>query len=266
MQNKRLLSGIIGIPLVYLIVWYLPKGYFAILLAAAAGFGMYEFYRLAEQRGMKPLTPLGIGLGVLMVIDVFRPLIPGLGFGYLIAPILIVIMTARLFSARPVEGAVEDIAVTLLGVIYVAVLFGYQAGIRMLKDGKEWLVFLYVVIWAADTAAYYIGTAYGRHRLYEKISPKKSVEGLGAAVGGGVLAALLCTLLFMPKIRPMEAAALGAMLSLTGVLGDLAESLIKRSVGVKDSGDLIPGHGGILDRMDSMLFAAPALFYYIAAR
>ncbi len=265
-MNKRLLTGVIGIPIIYVILWYLPKEYLWLLILTAAGLGMHELYRMAEQKGVRPQKTLGIVLGLLLVINFFKPLFPDLKFEFLVTLFLVVVMLARLFSARPVDGALEDISVTLLGIFYVAMLFGFQSRIRMLNDGKQWLVFMYIVIWASDTAAYYIGTAFGRHRLYEKISPKKSVEGLAAAVAGAVLASLACRLWFMPTMPAMEAATLGAILSCVGVLGDLAESLIKRGVGVKDSGGLIPGHGGVLDRMDSMLFAAPVLFYYLAIR
>lgn len=266
MRNKRLITAIIGIPLIYIVVWHLPTGYFAILLAAAAGLGLYELFRMATLRNIRAVMVPGIILGVLMVLNFFQPLLPDLGFGFLVTASLLIIMIVRLFSKRPVESALEDIAVTMFGILYVSMLFGFQGAIRMGQDGKYWLVFMYLVVWTSDTAAYYIGTAFGRHRLYEKVSPKKSVEGLIAAIAGAVSAALLCRAVFMPKMGLWEAAALGVILSCVGVVGDLAESLIKRGVGVKDSGSLIPGHGGILDRMDAMLFAAPVMFYYLAVR
>jgi len=128
------------------------------------------------------------------------------------------------------------------------------------------LVFLYLVIWASDTGAFYIGTAFGRRRLYAKISPKKSIEGLAGGMLAASVIAMLCKVWLVPSAGFFEAAALGAFLAAFGTVGDLVESLIKRSAGVKDSGTLIPGHGGILDRMDSMLFAAPVLFYYLRMR
>jgi phosphatidate cytidylyltransferase len=145
-------------------------------------------------------------------------------------------------------------------------LFGFQAALRAGDHGKQWIVFLYLVIWASDTGAYYIGSSLGKHKLYPKISPKKSVEGLigGMLAAAGV--ALLCRAWFLPAVGVLEAAVLGLVLAVAGTLGDLVESLFKRSVGVKDSGNLIPGHGGILDRMDSMLFAAPVLYYYLGMR
>ena len=122
------------------------------------------------------------------------------------------------------------------------------------------------MIWASDTGAYYAGTNLGKHKLYPKISPQKSVEGLIGAVLAAVAVAHLCRVWFLPVLTVKEATLLGFILVLAGTLGDFVESLLKRSAGVKDSGTIIPGHGGVLDRMDSMLFAAPVLFYYLGIR
>jgi phosphatidate cytidylyltransferase len=165
-----------------------------------------------------------------------------------------------------VEGALEDVSATLLGVVYVALLFSFQIGVRLAPDGKQWLVFLYFVIWATDIGAYSIGIPFGKHRLYEKISPKKSIEGFLGALAGAALMALVCRAWFMPAVGMSEVVLIALALAVVGTVGDLAESLLKRAAGVKDSGSIIPGHGGILDRMDSMLFAAPVLYYYLSIR
>lgn len=266
MDMKRILTGAALIPVLYLVVWHLPPAYFILLIMAAAAVGMHEFYRLAQHRGAKPLVVPGISIGVLLVFNFAQPLLPDLGIGFFLTASIFLVLIGRLFSPRPVEGAGADIAMTVLGIFYVALLFGYQAAIRMVDDGKLWIVFLYLVIWASDTAAYYIGSAFGKHRLYEKISPKKSLEGLAAGLIAAPGAAVLCRAWFLPEAGLLEAALLGLTLAAVGVVGDLVESLFKRSAGVKDSGALIPGHGGVLDRMDSVLFAAPVLFYYLMLR
>ena len=175
-------------------------------------------------------------------------------------------MITRLFSSRPVDGAIEDVAITFLGVFYVAMLFAFQVAIRTGDNGRQWLVFLYFIIWASDIGAYSIGIPFGKHRLYEKVSPKKSIEGLLGALAASAAMALLCRVWFIPQIGIGEAIAIALLLAVVGTIGDLVESLFKRAAGVKDSGDFIPGHGGILDRMDSMLFAAPVLYYYLRMR
>jgi phosphatidate cytidylyltransferase len=264
MLHKRVISGLLFLPIFYLVAWELPPVYFMSLVLAAAAVGQYEFYRMAQVRGSHPNSVLGIALGALMVLEFYHPLFPEMGSFFLVVASAGLIMVARIFSPRPVEGAIEDAAATFLGVCYVAMLFAYQVGILLSgEDGKQWLVFLYLIIWASDIGAYSIGIPFGKHRLYAKISPKKSVEGLLGALLAAAAMALLCRVWFMPSLGIGEAITISIVLAVVGTFGDFVESLFKRAAGVKDSGKIIPGHGGILDRMDSMLFAAPVLYYYL---
>jgi phosphatidate cytidylyltransferase len=266
MLFKRVISGLLFLPVFYLVTWVLPPVYFAALVLAAVAVGQYEFYRMAQAQGSHPLQVPGIAVGALMVLEFYHPLVPALGTFLPVAASVLLIMIARLFLPRPVDGAIEDVASTFLGVFYVAMLFAYQVGVRTGEDGKQWLVFLYFIIWASDIGAYSIGIPFGKRRLYEKVSPKKSIEGLLGALVASAAMALLCRVWFMPPIGAGEAVAIALMLAVVGTVGDLVESLFKRAAGVKDSGTIIPGHGGILDRMDSMLFAAPVLYYYLRMR
>jgi phosphatidate cytidylyltransferase len=262
----RIITGLLFLPIFYLVAWKLSPAYFTALVMVAAAAGQYEFYRMARARGSDPNATLGIVLGVLVVLEFYQPPFPGTGRYFTIAACVLAIMVGRLFSRRPVEGALEDVASTFLGVFYVALLFAFQVAIRVGTYGKQWLVFLYFVIWASDIGAYSIGIPFGKHRLYEKVSPKKSIEGLIGALAAAAGMAALCRLWFMPPVSRGEAVALGLVLAAVGTIGDLAESLYKRAAGVKDSGGIIPGHGGMLDRMDSMLFAAPVLYFYLGMR
>ena len=265
MLYKRVISGLLFLPIFYLVTWRLSPLYFTALVLIAVAAGQYEFYRMARARGINPGAVLGSVMGALVVLESYHPLLFGTGKIYFTAGLLL-IMIVRLFSPRPVEGAVEDISATFMGIFYVAILFSFQIAIRMGTNGRQWLVFLYFVIWASDIGAYSIGIPFGKHRLYEKVSPKKSIEGLIGALTASAGMALLCRIWFMPPLGLWEAVMLGLALASVGTLGDLTESLLKRAAGVKDSGNLIPGHGGILDRMDSMMFAAPVLFYYLGMR
>ncbi len=267
MLYKRVISGLLFLPIFYLFAWNLPPVYFTALVMAAVAVGQYEFYRMAQARGSHPLIVLGLVLGALIVLGFHHPLLPVMGgSSFPVAAGMLLIMIARLFSSRPVDSALEDVAATFLGVFYVAMLFAFQVAIRTGDDGKQWLVFLYFIIWASDIGAYSVGIPFGKHRLYEKISPKKSIEGLLGALVASSAMALLCRVWFMPPIGAGEAIVIALMLGAVGTIGDLTESLFKRSAGAKDSGNFIPGHGGILDRMDSMLFAAPVLYYYLRMR
>jgi phosphatidate cytidylyltransferase len=267
MLYKRVISGLLFLPVFYLVTWELPPVYFAALVAITVIVGQYEFYRMVRAHGAHPQAYLGIMLGALLVLVSYHPLFPNAEKFFMAASVML-IMVVRLFSRRPVEGAIEDTAHTLIGVFYVAVLFTFQIMVRMGQDGKQWLVFLYFVIWASDIGAYAVGIPFGKHRLYEKVSPKKSIEGLVGALVASVGMALLCRIWFMEKISfgMAEAVGIALLLAATGTIGDLVESLFKRASGVKDSGGIIPGHGGILDRMDSMLFAAPIMYYYLQMR
>lgn len=265
MLYKRVISGLLFLPVFYLVTWKLDPVYFAALVLVAALLGQQELYRMAKSRGVAPLEVLGVLLGALVVVSSYHPL-PSLTGHSLFAAVGLLILTVRLFSPRPVDGALEDIAVTFLGVVYVALLFSFQIAVRLGVDGKQWLVFLFLVIWATDIGAYSVGIPFGKHRLYEKISPKKSIEGFLGALAGAAAMALICRVWFMPAVGKAEAVLVALLLALAGTVGDLAESLLKRACGVKDSGSIIPGHGGILDRMDSMLFAAPVLYYYLSIR
>lgn len=265
MLYQRVITGLLFLPVFYLIAWKLPPAYLTGFVVIAAAIGQYEFYRMAQGKGLRPLMAAGIALGAVLIIGGFYHQ-PGSDHGrhlFYATVCLLLVMTGRLFSAEPVDKAFEDIAATLLGILYVALLFGFQVGIRLGADGKQWLVFLYFVIWATDIGAYSIGVPFGKRRLFPRISPKKSIEGLlgGFAAAAGM--AFLCRAWFMPPMSAGEAAALGLLIAGVGTIGDLVESMLKRSAGVKDSGVIVPGHGGVLDRMDSMLFAAPVLYYYL---
>ncbi|HTG01938.1 MAG TPA: phosphatidate cytidylyltransferase [Nitrospirota bacterium] len=266
MLYQRVITGLLFLPVFYLFAWKLPPSYFTALVIIAAAAGQHEFYRMAAARGARPLQIPGIACGALLILDAYRPLLPELGPLFIITMAVLLIMVVRLFSPRPVEGALEDVASTALGMLYVAVLFAFLVAIRLSADGRQWLVFLFFTIWASDIGAYSIGIPFGRHRLYEKISPKKSIEGLGGAVFAAAGMALICRIWFMPPVSAAEVVCVAVVLALVGTVGDLTESMFKRAAKIKDSGVIIPGHGGMLDRMDSMLFAAPVLYYYIRMR
>jgi phosphatidate cytidylyltransferase len=168
-----------------------------------------------------------------------------------------------LASRQDLRRAVMQSAVLVTGVLYIGLTLGCLLLTRALPEGEFLVFFVVLVTWAGDTGAYISGKTMGRHPLAPVISPKKTVEGL---IGGVVLAlvvAALSRLWFLPAVSLLDAVVLAALLTLAGLLGDLAESAIKRSVNQKDSGRLIPGHGGMLDRLDSLLFTAPCFYYYV---
>jgi len=150
-----------------------------------------------------------------------------------------------------------------LGLIYVALLMGHLVPLRVLDDGRQWIFLTLVIVMCCDTSAYIVGSRVGKHKLYPLISPNKSIEGAIGGVFGAVLGALISKLLFFSAIGFWPVIVVGLLLGIVGQIGDLFESMLKRACEVKDSGSMIPGHGGMLDRLDSLLFAFP-LVYYVA--
>lgn len=262
LDPRRLLSAAVFLPLFYLLVRYGPPLGFFVLVWAVTLLALGEFYRLHFNRQAASFGMwLGPGLATLLLISLQWPAQAPR------EPVLVLtlaaILISRLFSADALKQGLVDAAVLLFGIMYVGLLLGHLLLTRAMPNG-EWLVFyLVLVTWAGDTGAYYAGMTMGKRKLAPHISPNKTVEGLFGGLGLAVAAALAGRVWFVPAFSLPDCLALGLLLGLTGVAGDLAESALKRSVGVKDSGALIPGHGGMLDRLDSMLFTAPAFYYYL---
>jgi phosphatidate cytidylyltransferase len=266
------MTAAVGIPLFFLLVQYLSPAWFCAFMVICAAVGQWEFYRMFKNSGYNPQTAVGLFLGTLVIIGFYIGSTSSGRIVYVFSPDVLIAfafaaaLVFRLFSRRDTNGAMADVALTFTGVVYVAWLVAYVVLLRSWNlagiDGRDLIFFLMFVTWATDTGAYYIGSYFGRHKLYPKISPKKSIEG---AIGGLVFAvgmAVACTYWFYHELPILDAIALGLILGIIGQVGDLAESMIKRSARVKDSGGVIPGHGGVLDRMDSILLNAPALYYY----
>lgn len=226
----------------------------AVLLAAV------ELFRLAEGRGIRPQRVLGLGGAVLMAATFLEE---GPDLEQVLAGCVAAAVLTALWSRRPLPEALPSIATTLFGIVFVGLLLGYQVGLRTFGEGGARLVlFLWWVVWSSDAVAYGVGTAVGRTPLAPRISPRKTVEGTLAGLVMATIAAWIGGRWLFPPLSGLEAGVIGAFLGIFGLLGDLCESLLKRGSQVKDSGGWLPGHGGVLDRADSLLFTAPGLFYY----
>lgn len=164
---------------------------------------------------------------------------------------------------RPTIHIVNAMGKGILGTLYISLLTSHFLLIRKLSFGKEWVLFVLATIFVGDTGAYYMGRAFGRHKLTPSISPQKTIEGAIGGLLANLVAGMTIRSLILPHVRLWDILILSIFVGIMGQLGDLCESMIKRAVDLKDSGKLLPGHGGILDRMDSLLFAAPITYYYI---
>ncbi len=229
------------------------------LLAIFSFIGMYEFYRMAlPERTIEGWLAAFCGT-LLIFLPLFndcRLALAALTFLFLGFALLF------LFRIRDISTAARDISYATLAFLYIPLLLMHLVLLRQLSHGVEWLLVIMLIVMTNDSAAYYTGSAFGKNRLYPLVSPKKSIEGALGGLVGSIGGTLLAKFTFFPQLSLLDALLTAVFIGMIGQAGDLFESLLKRSFGVKDSGSIIPGHGGVLDRLDSIIFAAPATYYY----
>jgi phosphatidate cytidylyltransferase len=261
MLRKRVLTAVWGIPLIVLAVWFdEPLPWFTVLAAVWGLLAVLEFYRMVGVSQVVPLTCFGLIWTLLFILLPhcnYKDALPLLVTSAVVISLMMIVFLPKK------EGAFASWAGTMAGILYVGWLLSYLVALR-LDAGRDWLYLALFATFGSDTAAYFIGRAFGKHKLSPRISPGKTWEGAVAGVFGAVIISLLFALP-MPWQLPLgygQAIVLGVLISVFGQLGDLAESLLKRNAGVKESGNLMPGHGGLLDRMDSVLFAGVVVYLY----
>lgn len=265
---QRILTALVALPILILSIlvpwlWWL----FVALAIGAMVVGLWEFYLLAKKLQLKPDPVIGYvaGAGLLTISLQHDP------FGNaLLTNLIIIVLTAATLVAATLRGAPFDkllasVGATILGVLYVPLLGSYLVAVRVGFEptlSAHLLSFFFLVLMGADTGAYYTGRAFGKHKLAPSISPGKTWEG---AVGGLLAALAMATLAhfwFFRYFPVRYTLPLAAVMTVVGILGDLAESALKRGAGAKDAANILPGHGGILDRLDSLLFNAPLIYYF----
>jgi phosphatidate cytidylyltransferase len=260
---SRVVTALVLLPPLLAVILFAPGWVFLAVAEIAALLGARELFAMAGLGGYRLFRPVGYLATALLTASFY----PGMPSGEWIAMLALVALgLAAGRRGAPRKETFPEVAITLLGAIYAGLMIGAVVGLRMTSPesvGRSWVLFLLAVIMLGDTGAYYVGKSLGRKRLAPSLSPNKTVEGLVGGVAAAVVGALVAARLFLPDLNLLEAALLGLVLSLLGVGGDLFESALKRSVGVKNSSSLMPGHGGILDRLDSLLFSAPALLAYV---
>lgn len=230
---------------------------FVLLVGLIGGLAAWEFVSLLRQNGYHPSLPLCIFLTLLFVVQANWPAVFPLPM--VLAAAVAGSLLAALWYHRP--QPVTDWALGLGGALYLGVMLGHFVSLRNLDQGLAWLLTAALSIFATDSGAYFAGRAFGRHRWWPRHSPKKTWEGYLAGAAVGSLAAALLSV-WLLNLSPLEGALLGLLIGLVAPLGDLAESMIKRQAGAKDSSQLIPGHGGVLDRIDSLLIGLPIAYYW----
>jgi phosphatidate cytidylyltransferase len=246
--------------LIYLLLWA-PKWAFIALVALACLVAAAELFQLTLP-GRRSLQTWGAIASLACLGAMLRYQQQPTVIGLSVVTVVLAGMVAGLVQPEPIADAARRMAWLIAGPFYLGSLLGVIGLLFLREQGGYWVVFALLVTWLGDTAAYFVGKTFGRHKLYPAVSPKKTVEGAVAGVVGSMAGALIAHFWFLPVLPLISGLVVAAIGGAIGQLGDLCESLIKRSVGAKDSGWIVPGHGGLLDRIDAVLFVGPVVWLY----
>ena len=251
------------LPLLLFLLGYANPRFLTLFLGLILLLGLLEFNRmgLAKECRLEQCLSAVIGAIGIPLLVLFQH--PGFLIPLLTAYFLLLALMRLLRCGNQLQQAHFQLAWLMLGLWYLPLLLSHVISLRLLEQGRAWIFLTLLAIMGCDTLAYFIGSRFGRRKLYPAISPKKTVEGALGGLVGAILGVLLIGSSMLPQLGWLDIIFLGLLLGTAGQLGDLFESFLKRACQVKDSGSIIPGHGGILDRLDSLLFAFP-LAYYLA--
>lgn len=269
---KRIIWGTLA-AVTALLVIFLGKLTFTLAVGLVTVLGILEYVELLKKQHLRPQTEVILLFSLLLLLFIHCKYIsiPGLDtvtikkintesfFALILISVFFTSLVLELLRGNPEQGLVNA-AVNLFGTVYIGFMFAYILLLRFIPNGFFYLLFVLAVTWGNDSGAYFVGINFGKHKLSPRISPQKSIEGSIGGIGGGLIAAVLAGIVFKKSLLPLL--VLAFLVVITGQFGDLVESVIKRNAGVKDSGTFLPGHGGILDRLDSLLFAGPVVYYF----
>ena len=257
---KRWATGVIAVPILFLTIAYGAETIFTLLIIIAALVGVTEYNRMVFGTGLwrEKVETLAVALLILIAAAARDRvlLVAVLSFA------VMVILMLNLLRIREEGLDMSRVGKVILGVMYVPLLMSHFILIRQESEGIRWIFFILVLAFSGDIAAYYVGRGMGRRKLLPEVSPGKTVEGTIGLFAGSIIGCILFRQLFFPILSVSHTVILGLVGSVAGQLGDLCESALKRTAGVKDSGTLLPGHGGILDRLDCLMFITPFVYYY----
>jgi len=264
MLLKRILTAIVGIPVIFVCVYFGEIPFFALMLVVTF-FCVLEYLSILKK--YKPHTIVSLVMAVLFFITlVFSPYLY-MATALVAVAMLLILFAVEVFRGKNINFSITRISVSFVGAFFLPLALVHMVYLRSFGNdilGMRLIFAIFITVWVLDTAAYAFGKMLGKHKLAKKISPKKTVEGAIAGVVFGVITFVACRYIFMSDyFSVLQAIILGGIIAVVGQFSDLAESLIKRDGKIKDSGKLIPGHGGFLDRFDSYIFVAPVVYYVL---
>jgi phosphatidate cytidylyltransferase len=257
---KRWFSAVVAIPLLVLVILEGGRTSLASLVGLTAVIGLLEYHALVLPGEAIAAKGVGLMVGLAMVWCFYKADVIAICGMFALALLVSAVMCMARF--RPGASVAETMSRQVMGIVYVPFLLGHLILIRDWNKGIVWTCFVLAIVFAGDTGAFYVGKAFGRHKLSPNISPGKTVEGAVGGLAANLLIGAMFKQYWLPELPWGLCVCLVVLMGVTGQVGDLVESMLKRSVGMKDSGSLLPGHGGVLDRIDGLLFAAPVLYYF----
>jgi phosphatidate cytidylyltransferase len=261
---QRVITALVAVPILLWIILAGPDWSWLLVVLFGTAVGLWEFNAMTVTKADTPIAVMGVALGTLLVPTIYYAPNGTLAMAGLVAVVLALMLTA-LFAFSTVERAAPALTAALAGVLYIAVFLALLALLRRepaAEQGRYWVLMVLAVVWAGDTGAYAAGRLFGRHKLAPRVSPGKTWEGAAGGVVASVAAGFIVVAVTPLALPPLAVVLLALPAAVLAQLGDLCESLVKRSCGVKDSGAILYGHGGILDRIDGLLFAAPYFYLF----
>ena len=264
-RTLRILVSVLTIPVILFITYYggIPFLIFSLVIGAAAA---YEFGAMLKHKDARPSQIVIVLLSIAIILNFYFTYVEFINLFLIAVPI---VMFVELFRNKGNESI--NIGTELIAVIYIALSIGALLGIRefykyndfIYDQGGYLVIALFITIWICDSAAYFLGSAFGKHKLFPRVSPNKSWEGAIAGFIFSILTMMFLQQFFLDFLHMHDGIVIGLIVGIFGQAGDLVESLLKRDAGVKDSSSIIPGHGGVFDRFDSIIFVSPLLYIYL---
>ncbi len=261
MHRDRILTALVAGPLLFILLWWGGRGLFGALVIAGSGVCLFEYYKITFSQRTTALL-LGIASGLFPVFGA----VLGNSSEYILPALALALLVGGLYfilTFKQWENGARDFFLFYAGASYVAFCLSHVWLLRILPNGKAWVLFLLLVIFSGDAGAYYVGRAVGKHKLRPDVSSGKTVEGAVGGLAANILMAVAAWFLLFDNFDPRFILPAALLVGIVGQIGDLMESIVKRSFGVKDSSNILPGHGGVFDRVDAVMLAAPFLYWMV---